>query len=78
MNNNSAFFRGLKKCPFCGSEAKLEDHRTIWVVRCVKCEACVLGDRIDEEDIDSNTLTNADYLEYEQSAIIKWNTRENK
>jgi len=63
----------LKNCPFCGSDAELEDHRTIWAVRCKKCEACVLGDRIDEEDLE--IFTENDYLKYEQSAIIKWNKR---
>ncbi|UVO19548.1 Lar family restriction alleviation protein [Stutzerimonas stutzeri] len=61
----------LKPCPFCGSAAKLEDHRTIWAVRC-ECGCCVLGARAPEPESEMP----ADYwARFEKSAVDAWNRR---
>lgn len=61
----------LKDCPFCGCVPNLEDHRTIWAVRC-SCGACVLGKRAPEPE---EEMPNAYWKEFEISAIDAWNTR---
>lgn len=63
----------LLPCPFCGSAGKLEDHRTIWAVRCVSCDACMLGERAPEPEDDNQP---EGYWErFEQTAIDAWNRR---
>ena len=60
----------LKPCPFCGGDAELKDHRTIFTVSCKVCEAIVLGKRVKEEYIESSN-----WDDIEMSAIDKWNKR---
>lgn len=62
----------LASCPFYGSNAKLEDHRLIWAVRCSGCSASVLGERAPEPD----RISPAEYWEkFRQTAITRWNSR---
>ena len=63
--------RELLPCPFCGSQAELEDHRTIWAVRCV-CGCCVLGERAPEPEAD---MPLEYWSHFEKSAIDAWNRR---
>lgn len=66
----------LKPCPFCGSEAKLDDCRTAWAVRCtsLSCWACVIGERAPEPE--ENEIYPEGYWErYEQTAADRWNKR---
>jgi hypothetical protein len=62
----------LKRCPFCGSPAVLEDERLIYVVRCTSCSACVLGERAPEPDED---LPDGYWEPFRQSAVDRWNRR---
>ena len=62
----------LKPCPFCGSEAILEDERLQWVVRCSSCSACVLGDRAPEPE---QELPESYWEPFRQSAVDCWNRR---
>ena len=59
-------------CPFCGSEASLEDKRLLWVVRCSGCGACVLGDRAPEPE---QELPESYWEPLRQSAVDCWNQR---
>jgi hypothetical protein len=63
--------RELQPCPFCGGDPKLEDHRTIWAVRC-ECGCCVLGERAPEPEED---MPDDYWLAFERSAIAAWNRR---
>lgn len=77
----------LLPCPFCNSEATLENHRLIWCVRCSKCSACVLGERAPEphgdgessdevQDAQAQKMSEAtDWAHYEKTAIDAWNNR---
>ena len=62
----------LAPCPFCGSEASLEDERLQWVVRCSSCCACVLGDRAPEPE---QELPESYWAPFRQSAVDRWNCR---
>jgi hypothetical protein len=62
----------LLPCPFCGSEASLEDERLRWVVRCSSCSACVLGDRAPEPE---QELPESYWEPFRQSAVDRWNCR---
>ena len=62
----------LLPCPFCGSEAILEDERLQWVVRCSSCSACVLGDRAPEPE---QELPESYWEPFRQSAVDCWNRR---
>lgn len=64
----------LKECPFCGSAAMLEDHRTIWRVACasLECGAQVLGDRAPEPD---GSESIAYWADLQDTAIDRWNAR---
>jgi hypothetical protein len=66
----------LLPCPFCNSSAKLEDHRTIWVVKCSNssCDATVLGERAPEPE---GKMPPGYWEKFEQSAIDRWNKRPN-
>lgn len=61
----------LKACPFCGGSAEIEDHRTIFAVRC-KCGCCVLGDRAPEPD---GSESDEYWESIQATAIFRWNTR---
>jgi hypothetical protein len=62
----------LLPCPFCGSEAILEDERLLWVVRCSSCCVCVLGDRAPEPE---QELPESYWAPFRQSAVDLWNRR---
>lgn len=61
----------LLPCPFCGGASELEDHRTIWAVRCA-CGASVLGKRAPEPD---GTECAAYWDDIRSTAITAWNRR---
>lgn len=64
--------RDLLPCPFCGSAPRLEDARTVWVVRCLGCSACVLGERAPEPEKEMGK----DYwARFEATAVERWNSR---
>lgn len=62
----------LSPCPFCGSEATLDDERLLWVVHCSSCGACVLGDRAPEPE---EELPESYWEPFRQSAVDNWNRR---
>ena len=64
----------LKECPFCGSVAELEDHRTVWAVKCTSaaCATIMLGDRAPEPD---GEMGDAYWAAYKQTAVDRWNAR---
>jgi len=62
----------LKPCPFCGGEATIKDHRTIWVVNCTNCDAVMLGERAPEPETE---MPDDYWLYFEETAIKAWNTR---
>ena len=64
----------LKECPFCGSPAELEDHRTVWAVKCTSaaCATIMLGDRAPEPD---GEMGDAYWNGIKQTAIDRWNAR---
>ena len=62
----------LVPCPFCGSEATLNDHRLLWVVCCSSCSACVMGDRAPEPE---EELPESYWEPFRQSAVDRWNRR---
>lgn len=66
----------LKPCPHCGGKAALEDHRTVWVVRCKdpSCESCMLGERAPEPE--KEEMGDGYWEKFEQSAIDRWNRRD--
>ncbi|MGE6445032.1 Lar family restriction alleviation protein [Pseudomonas bubulae] len=80
----------LKACPFCGSSAKLEDHRLIWAVRCTACPASVIGDRAPEphgdgessdevQDAQAQKMSGeTDWAHYEKTAVDARNRQEAK
>jgi len=65
----------LKECPFCGSEAQLDDCRTIWRIVCTndKCEALVSGERAPEPT--KETIDSIDWDYFEATAVNRWNNR---
>lgn len=66
----------LKECPHCGSQAQLDDCRTIWRVICTSatCGALVLGDRAPEPE-DGDEYPAGYWEAFEKSAIDRWNAR---
>ena len=64
----------LKRCPFCGGKAKLDDCRTIWRVVCEDCGSLTLGDRAPEPENDEH-CDKIDWDHYEKTAIDRWNSR---
>ena len=62
----------LLSCPFCGAIAELEDCRTIFVVRCLGCTACVLGDRAPEPQFE---MPLEYWAHFAQTAVDAWNRR---
>lgn len=63
----------LKSCPFCGGTPKLIDDRTAWYVECQTCEVVVIGPRMTEESIETNT--EEDYEKFRSGAVLRWNRR---
>lgn len=72
FNTTTMTTPALLPCPFCGSEASLEDERLLWVVRCSGCGACVLGDRAPEPE---QELPESYWEPLRQSAVDRWNCR---
>lgn len=64
----------LKECPHCGSAAELEDHRTVWAVKCTStaCATIMLGERAPEPD---GEMGIAYWEGIKQTAIDRWNAR---
>lgn len=71
----------LKPCPFCGSEAKLVDHRTDYFVQCKCCNVIVYGetvnhlDHIEGDEEAQAEFDKVDWVALKQTAVDKWNNR---
>lgn len=61
-------------CPFCGSEAKLDDCRLIWRVCCTECDGLILGERAPEPESEKHE-SEIDWDYYKKTAISAWNKR---
>ena len=70
----SAYY--LAECPHCGSEAKMDDCRTIFRVVCTSstCGALVLGERAPEPE-DGDEYPEGYWERFEQTAVDRWNSR---
>ena len=70
--NDGERMNNLLPCPFCGNKnPEIEDHRTIWVVRC-DCGVCMLGQRAPEPD---GSEPDEYWDGIRQTAIDAWNRR---
>lgn len=70
---------GLKKCPFCGGEAKVsvtEEARRwrVWYVKCRKCHARTDG-YYEPDDLDDEINPYGKITETVEDAVRLWNRR---
>ena len=71
---SSPTFTALLCCPFCGSEAKLDDLRLMWRACCTSCDALILGERAPELGSEKHEAE-IDWNYYKNTAINAWNKR---
>jgi hypothetical protein len=64
----------LKRCPFCGSQAKVEDDCGLFYVSCTHC-SCTLGL---QQEHDRHEVWTTGTWEEEFDAVEAWNFRANR